>query len=241
MATKHIFTAIIVSAGKGLRMHSEAEKQFMNLGGRKIVEYSLGAFEKNPNIDHIVLVVPGDKISETFDMCLGDGFTKVCSITEGGKERYNSVFNGLKQTPKGTDYVLIHDGVRPCLSQELIDRCCKCVAMSNACIAAVPVRDTIKKTDERGYVLETPDRRNLWDIQTPQAFSFSLIENAYRELLKTLEDYGSDASKITDDSIIVENMTNTKVRLIEGDERNIKITTPSDLIVAEAFLKSMDK
>ena len=231
------YTAVVLAAGEGVRMHTATKKQFLNLCGMPVVAYSLRAFQQNNNISSVVLVVPKGYSDEALAMCIRYGFYKVRNITEGSDKRFKSVFNGLKAAPPDTDYVLIHDGVRPLVSQELIDRCCKFVLMTRACVAAVPVTDTIKRGNIHGFAVETLDRRNLWNIQTPQAFSYPLLLEAYKSLQKTLEEYGADESRITDDAVIVENMTDCNVRIVAGDTANIKITTPDDLTVAEAFLK----
>ena len=233
---KPTFTAIIMAAGSGTRMRSETRKQFMEINGMPIVAYSIKAFQDNDNIDSIVVVVPSGSIDDTLAMCIRLGFSKVKSIAEGSDKRFKSVYNGLLSVPEGTDYVLIHDGVRPMIDQALIDRCCKYVVMTRACVAAVPVTDTIKRANSQGFAAETLDRATLWSIQTPQSFSYPLLLDAYKSLNKTIEDYGTDESKITDDAVIVENMTDCHVRIIEGDPKNIKITTPNDLIVARAYL-----
>lgn len=236
---EYVFTAVILFGGNGSRMHSKVKKQYLELCGEKIMVHTVRAFEQNPNIDHIVVVVPKGETAEAFYICSQNGFKKISSIAEGGKERFISAYNGVMKAPEDTQYVLIHDGTRPLVSQELINRCCKYAPITNACILAVPAKDTIKKADPDGYVLETPERKTLWSVQTPQTFSVSLLKEAYKELYKTLKNYGMDAARITDDSVIVENMTDTKVRIIKGDELNIKITTPPDMILAEAILKSM--
>lgn len=234
---KPVYTAIIMAAGNGIRMHSATKKQYMDLCGMPVVCHSIKAFEENDNIDNIVLVIPKGEADEAMKLCMKYDFKKVKNITEGSDEQFKSVYNGLKTVPEGTDYVLIHDGVRPMINSELIDRCCRYVPLTMACVAAVPVSDTIKVADSSGYACQTLDRSRLWSIQTPQAFSFPLIMKAYDSLYKTIQEYGSDSSKITDDSLIVENMTNTRVRIIKGDYRNIKITTPSDMLVAKAYLE----
>ncbi len=233
---KPTFTAIIMAAGSGTRMKSETKKQFMEINGMPIVAYSIKAFQDNDNIDSIVVVVPSGSIDDTLAMCIRLGFFKVKSIAEGSDKRFKSVYNGLLSVPEGTDYVLIHDGVRPMIDQALIDRCCRYVVMTRACVAAVPVTDTIKRANSQGFAAETLDRSTLWSIQTPQSFSYPLLLDAYKSLNKTIEDYGTDEGKITDDAVIVENMTDCHVRIIEGDPKNIKITTPNDLIVAKAYL-----
>lgn len=234
---KPIYTAMVMAAGSGTRMHSDEKKQFMELCGMPVVAHSIKAFQENENIRSIVLVIPMGYGDEMVKMCIEHGFTKVKNIAEGSTERFKSVYNGLCVVPKDTDYVLIHDGVRPMIKQELIDRCCKFVQLTRACVAAVPVTDTIKVADKDGFIARTLDRKLLWKIQTPQAFSFPLIMKAYSSLYETIRSYGSDTSIITDDAVIVENMTNTRVRLIKGDEQNIKITTPGDMTIARAFLK----
>ncbi len=238
MPNKPIFTALITAAGAGTRMHTAEKKQFLDLCGMPVIWHTLKAFEENENISHIVLVIPKKSAEEMLKICLMSGFRKVRSIVEGGDERFRSVYNGLRQVPEDTEYVLIHDGVRPLVSKEVIDRCCRYVPVTLACAAAVPVTDTIKRADKSGFAKETLDRAQLWSIQTPQAFSLNLIKRAYDSLYKTIEDYGTDTGKITDDAVIVENMTDTRVRIIKGDYRNIKITTPIDLIVAEALIKA---
>ena len=230
------FTALIMAAGNGTRMKSETRKQFMEINGMPIVAYSIKAFQENDNIDSIVVVVPAGSIDDTLAMCIRLGFSKVKTIAEGSDKRFKSVYNGLLSVPEDTDYVLIHDGVRPMIDKALIDRCCRYVVMTRACVAAVPVTDTIKRANSQGFAAETLDRTTLWSIQTPQSFSYPLLLEAYKSLNRTIEEYGTDENKITDDAVIVENMTDCHVRIIEGDPKNIKITTPNDLIVARAYL-----
>lgn len=239
MNIKHIFTAVIVCAGNGSRMNSTIKKPYMDLYGEMIMIRTIRAFENNPMIDHIVVVVPAGETQKVLKLCLSKGFRKISAVTEGGKERYISVYNGISEVPADTNFLLVHDGARPLVSQELIYSCCTNVQAVNACIVAVPVRDTIKKATKQLNVSETLKRDELWAVQTPQAFSFHLIRDAYKELFRTIEEYGPSLTEITDDSVIVENMTNTRVKIIPGDEINIKITTPSDLILAEALLKNM--
>lgn len=234
------FTAIVMAAGSGTRMKSDTRKQFMELNGMPVVAYSLKAFQENENISSIVAVIPKGCADDMLAMCIRLGFSKVRNITEGSDKRFKSVYNGLLAAPEDTDYVLIHDGVRPMISKALIDRCCKYAVMTRACVAAVPVTDTIKRANAQGFAAETLDRSTLWSIQTPQAFSYPLLLEAYKSLNKTIEAYGTDESRITDDAVIVENMTDCHVRIIEGDPKNIKITTPNDLIIAEAYLRNSD-
>lgn len=232
------FAAVIVAAGSGTRMPGETIKQFRDLNGIPVVAHSIKAFQENEYIDTITLVVPSEYTQYALNMCINMNFSKVHNIAEGGSQRFRSVYNGLKTLADDTDYVLIHDGARPLVSKELISRCSSCVQVTRACIAAVPAKDTMKKADAQGFVTATPDRAGLWNVQTPQAFSYHVIMEAYDRLFKTISEYGSDESKITDDAIIVENMTDCRVRIVSGEYRNIKITTEDDMVVARAFLSS---
>lgn len=238
---KPIYTAMVMAAGSGTRMHSDVKKQFMELCGMPVAAHSIKAFQENESIRSIVLVIPKGCSDESLNMCIKYGFTKVKNIVEGSDERFKSVYNGLLATPSDTDYVLIHDGVRPMIDQELINRCCRYVQLTRACVAAVPVTDTIKLADKDGFAARTLDRKLLWSIQTPQSFSYPLLLDAYKSLYETIQSYGSDTSVITDDAVIVENMSNTRVRIIRGDVQNIKITTPGDMIIAKAFLEDRAK
>ena len=235
------FTAVVLAAGSGLRMRSDIKKQFMLLGDVPIVIHSLRAFDMNKNISSTVLVTAKEDLEYAASLCAQYGIKKVREIAEGGDTRFRSVYNGIRSAAAGTDYILIHDGARPLLSQGLIDRCCDFVTGYKACVPAVPVTETITVGDKNGYALETLDRSSLWSIQTPQAFSYPLLMDAYDKLFVTIRDYNSDESKITDDGVIVESMSSYRVKLIMGDYFNIKITTPEDIVVAEALYKDLGK
>lgn len=227
---KQKYTAIVLAAGSGKRMNSKVHKQYLIIQDRPVLYYSLKAFEDSA-VDEIVLVV--GKGEEKFcrkEIVDKYGISKVKAIVEGGKERYHSVFEGLKQT-SDADYVLIHDGARPFVSQDIIRRCRQEVQNYQACVVGMPVKDTIKIADEEGYAKQTPDRKNVWMIQTPQTFSYALIYEAYEEMLKT-----EDAA-ITDDAMVLERIKGKKSKLIEGSYRNIKITTPEDLLIANVYLQ----
>ena len=241
MAERLKVTAVVVAAGSGSRMGTTEKKQFLNLCGMPVLAHTIKAFEINPSIGSVIVVVAEEDLDRTLKMCIDSGFSKVRNIVSGGDMRFRSVFNGLLAVETDTDIVLIHDGARPLLSQQVIFNCIKGAFREKACVAAVKVKNTIKKSSPEGYAEETLDRSKLWEIQTPQAFSYRLIIKAYYELKKTIEEYKADVSKITDDAVIVENMTDTKVALVEGDYRNIKITTPEDMIIARAFLEDRDK
>lgn len=227
---KQKYTAIVLAAGSGKRMNSKVHKQYLIIQDRPVLYYSLKAFEDSA-VDEIVLVV--GKGEEKFcrkEIVDKYGISKVKAIVEGGKERYHSVFEGLKQT-SDADYVLIHDGARPFVNQDIIRRCMQEVQKYQACIVGMPVKDTIKIADEEGYAKQTPDRKNVWMIQTPQTFSYALIYEAYEEMLKT------EDTAITDDAMVLERIKGKKSKLIEGSYRNIKITTPEDLLIANVYLQ----
>lgn len=227
---KQKYAAIVLAAGSGKRMNSKVHKQYLIIQDRPVLYYSLKAFEDSA-VDEIVLVV--GKGEEEFcrkEIVDKYGISKVKAIVEGGKERYHSVFEGLKQT-SDVDYVLIHDGARPFVNQDIIRRCMQEVQKYQACVVGMPVKDTIKIADEEGYAKQTPDRKNVWMIQTPQTFSYALIYEAYEEMLKT------EDTAITDDAMVLERTKGKKSKLIEGSYRNIKITTPEDLLIANIYLQ----
>ena len=227
---KQKYTAIVLAAGSGKRMNSKVHKQYLIIQDRPVLYYSLKVFEDSA-VDEIVLVV--GKGEEKFcrkEIVDKYGISKVKAIVEGGKERYHSVFEGLKQT-SDADYVLIHDGARPFVNQDIIRRCMQEVQKYQACVVGMPVKDTIKIADEEGYAKQTPDRKNVWMIQTPQTFSYALIYEAYEEMLKT------EDTAITDDAMVLERIKGKKSKLIEGSYRNIKITTPEDLLIANVYLQ----
>lgn len=231
-------TAIVLAAGSGKRMNSKVPKQFLSLNHKPVLYYCLKQFE-NSFVDDIILVTSEDAISycrkEIVDRYK---ITKVRNIITGGAERYHSVINGIKQINQ-CDYLLIHDGARPFLTEEMLNRLLTGVKQYDACVAAVPVKDTIKIADENGFVSSTPRRNLVWSIQTPQVFSFALIKEAYQKLEQCEQELLSKNIAITDDAMVVEHFMNHKIKLIEGSYQNIKITTPEDLLIAEQFIKSM--
>lgn len=222
-------TCIIVAAGNGSRMKSDIPKQYIKIEGRPLIAFTIEAWQQS-FVDDIVLVVPEDDIYYVKEEIVSKyDFTKVSAVVSGGANRYDSVMAGLDACD-GSDYVYIHDGARPCIDIETINRTRKAVEECGAATVAVPVKDTIKVADEENFAAATPDRNTLWAIQTPQAFSFPLIRKAYSEAVK------SDMKNITDDAGVVEGFTDTKVKLVMGDYRNIKVTTPEDLVSVRAFL-----
>ncbi|MCD8046187.1 MAG: 2-C-methyl-D-erythritol 4-phosphate cytidylyltransferase [Clostridiales bacterium] len=230
--TEKKHTAIVLAAGKGSRMHSETPKQFLELEGRPLVCYALQAFQES-FIDEIILVTgEGQEDYCREEIVKRHGFTKVKQVIAGGKERYDSVYRGLCAADP-CDYVYIQDGARPFLDEALLLRAKACVEESGACAAGMPVKDTIKTVDANGVVRATPDRRFLWQIQTPQVFSFPIIMEAYSRMFAAGECEG-----ITDDAMVAERFSPVAVRLFEGSDRNIKITTPSDLLVAKILAEN---
>ena len=229
MAEKN--TAIVLAAGQGKRMHSKIQKQFLEIQGYPVLYYSLRCFQESPLIQDIILVTGEDALSYCKEEIVKKyGFTKVSNVIAGGKERYDSVYAGLCEC-RDCEYVLIHDGARPFVTEEILKRGLQKVKETGACVIGMPSKDTVKLSDEEGYVKETPNRKCVWTIQTPQIFLYSLIREAHDSIRQ------KDMSKITDDAMVVEQETGAKVALAEGSYQNIKITTPEDLDIAEAFLK----
>ncbi len=222
-------TAIILAAGQGKRMHSNVAKQYLLMKGKPILYYSLKAFEDSI-VDNIVLVVGKDDIDYVSEQIVhAYEFKKVRSIIIGGKERYHSVYNGLIEVTD-SEYVLIHDGARPFITKEIIHRTIESVSVNKATVVGMPVKDTIKIVDEQNKVTETPSREKVWMVQTPQAFDYKLIMNAYDQIMK------EDNISITDDAMVLEYTSNHDIQLIQGSYKNIKITTEEDLQIGEAFL-----
>lgn len=223
-------TAIVLAAGQGKRMNSKVQKQFLHIREYPVLYYALKCFQDCLWMDDIILVTGETEI----DYCKRNiveeyGFSKVSAVIAGGKERYHSVYNGLLQC-KGTDYVFIHDGARPFVTEEILARGLACVKESDACAAGMPSKDTVKIVNEEHMVQSTPDRRYVWNVQTPQIFSYPLVAGAYEKALQ------GDCGGITDDAMVVEQYGRHAVKLYEGSYQNIKITTPEDLRIAEAFL-----
>ena len=228
-----MYTAIILAAGKGKRMKSQVSKQFLELNGKPVLYYALAVFEKS-RVDRIVLVTGEADI----EYCRKEvvekyGFRKVAQIIAGGKERYDSVWRGL-QASKDSDYVLIHDGARAFIDQDTIERCMQDVSESKACVAAVPVKDTIKVVDSSLMGVKTPDRSTLWTIQTPQVFEQSLIYEAYSRLAS--EQKKGTAPSVTDDTMVAEYYMGIPAHMVMGSYYNIKVTTPEDLVLGKAIL-----
>lgn len=226
-------SAIVLAAGQGSRMGTKIQKQFLEVEGKPILYYSLDVFEASSIIDEVILVV-GNGLVEYCQKEIVDkyGFKKVKQIVIGGKERYESVYLGVKALVESApEYVFIHDGARPFVDEEMLERAYNEVVVSKACVVGMPSKDTIKVVNEEGIVIETPNRKYLWQVQTPQVFSYDLIKEAYFKLME------QETINVTDDAMVLETVKGIPVKLVEGSYENIKITTPEDLFIAEAFLK----
>ena len=227
--------AIVLAAGKGTRMNSKVQKQYLEISGKPVLYYSLAAFEASPLIKEIILVVG----EEQLEYCRQEvvekyGFKKISKLVPGGHERYASVHNGLVALEASdAKYVFIHDGARPFVNEAIIERAYRSVEEHKACVVGVPSKDTIKVVDDNGVVVETPERKYLWQVQTPQVFEYQMIREAYAELME-MEDI-----RVTDDAMVLETVKGIPVHMVEGSYENIKITTPEDLVVAEAFLSNL--
>lgn len=244
-------TAVVLAGGSGSRMKSSVAKQFMPLGGKPLLWYSLQAVQQSDIIDDCILVVGGASEQENQEameyvrreILKRYGFTKVTAVVEGGTERCWSVENAMAllrsramDEEESRGYVFIHDSARPFLTEEIIRRTYEAVRQYHACVAAMPSKDTVKLATLEGFADSTPNRNLVWNIQTPQVFDKTLITDVYQRLRETY--YGkSDVVPVTDDASVVEQFSTIKVKLVKGSYQNIKITTPEDIKVAEAFLK----
>ena len=227
-------TVIVLAAGSGSRMKSKTKKQFMEIKGKPVIWYSLFEFEKS-RVDEIILVTG----KEDIDYCKKEivekyNLKKIKNVVAGGSERYESVYNGLKEVTG--NIVLIHDGARPLINNEIIERSIEVVIKSDACVVGVPVKDTIKRANKEGYIIDTPNRSELWITQTPQSFKTDLVKMAYKKMKGELEK-GNTTLNITDDAMVVEEFTTNQVRFVQGDYKNIKVTTPEDIDIAELFIE----
>ncbi|MCR8745928.1 2-C-methyl-D-erythritol 4-phosphate cytidylyltransferase [Romboutsia lituseburensis] len=224
---------IIVAAGTGSRMKMGINKQFIKLEEKEIIAYTIEQFRNNKNIDDIVVVIKEEE-KEFFDIEIIQKykFDKI-KIAFGGRERQDSVYNGLKLLDEKCSVVLIHDGARPFVSNEIIDKSIDEAKEYKAVVVGVPVKDTIKIVDNENNISQTPDRNTLWAVQTPQTFDYSILLKSYEDAFKE-EFYG------TDDAMLVERI-GYKVKMIEGSYNNIKITTQEDLNIGTQILKIQNR
>jgi len=222
--------ALIAAAGLGKRMNAKISKPFIPIFGKPILAYTIEKFEQCKFIEKIYLIVN----QEERDFCSKDiilkyNFSKVQELIEGGETRQDSVYNGLKVLDPDTDIVVIHDGARPLVEETIIQESIEAAQEYGAAIAAIPLKDTVKKSRKDFFINETLNREEIWRAQTPQTFKYDIILSAFHQSYK-------DKFFATDDAAIVERYGH-KVKMIIGSEENIKITTPFDIIIAENFLK----
>ncbi len=251
-------TAVVLAAGSGKRMKSTTAKQFMMLEGKPIVWYSLNAVEQSQVIDDCILITGAEDIPYVQREVIEKyGFRKVKKVVAGGRERYESVYNGLLEIEKlrmeetsdenngihacerGTieaEYVFIHDGARPFLTDKILRDTYAAVTEYDACVAGMPVKDTIKIANENGFAVQTPNRNLVWAVQTPQVFERKLITDAYTQLMEHLEELKAGGIAVTDDAFVAETFGTKPVKLVEASYENIKITTPEDMKTARGFL-----
>ena len=223
---------VIVAAGTGSRMNMGINKQIIKLEGKEIIAYTIEKFYNNSNIEDIVVVVKEDE-SEFFKKEILDKYNfKNVKIAYGGKERQDSVYNGLKLLDEKCDVVLIHDGARPFVSDKIIDKSIEEAKEHKAIVVGVPVKDTIKVIDNDKNIVDTPNRSVLWAVQTPQTFDYNILIDAYKDAFKN-KFYG------TDDAMLVERI-GYKVKMLEGSYNNIKITTQEDLNIGSQILRVQD-
>jgi len=225
-------SAIIVAAGKGVRMNNTTSKQYLDLAGQPILAHSVMAFDACDLIDKIFLVIP----KEDIEYCRKNILSLLelkneIKLVPGGEQRQNSVYNGLQAIDKKTDTVVIHDAVRPFIQSEEIKLCILGAKKFSACIPGIPVSDTIKRVGKSGFIEKTLVRDNIWLAQTPQAFKYELIIRAH-------EAARHDGYIGSDDSLLVERL-GIDVKIINGSKNNIKITVREDLVVARAMLDAI--
>ncbi|MBQ4529735.1 MAG: 2-C-methyl-D-erythritol 4-phosphate cytidylyltransferase [Lachnospiraceae bacterium] len=223
-------SAIVLAAGVGKRMQSDVPKQYMLLEEKPLLYYALKTFQES-FVEEIILVTGRSEV----EYCKKEivekyRLNKVKKIVPGGKERYHSVYEGLKAI-RDCEYVYIHDGARPFVDNEMLERAYKAVEETGACVIGVKAKDTIKIADENGMVDYTPNRDLVWQVQTPQVFRYGAIKEAH-EIVMAKENI-----LITDDAMVYETAFGKSVKLVEGKYENIKITTPEDMGVAATFLK----
>jgi 2-C-methyl-D-erythritol 4-phosphate cytidylyltransferase len=220
-------SVIIPAAGQGTRMGSSTPKQYLLLKGQPILHHTLLAFETSALVDSVTLVVPKNDLDQARKKW---DYKIVKNIVAGGKERQDSVYNGFKALDPDTDIVIVHDGVRPFVNANMIGRSIEVAEKYGAAIVAIPVSDTIKQVDETNFVTRTVDRNGLWRVQTPQAFQYQVLGEAFEKAV-------NDSYYGTDEGSLLEH-AGKKLKIIMGSELNIKITRPEDLILGEGILNS---
>lgn len=228
-------SAILLAAGKGLRLKSRISKPLVKINSKPLIIYSLIALSKHPYVKDIVVVANHENLQDIRNKIRQYNINKIKGIVLGGKLRQDSVFNGLMATAAGSDIVLIHDGGRPFIDKCMISTAIKAASANGAAIVGVPAKATIKEVNSSKFkahshfVKKTLDRNKLWEIQTPQVFKKDLLLKAYKRFAK---------AHVTDDAMLIEKL-GKKVAVVQGSYRNIKVTTPEDLILARAIAGSL--
>lgn len=218
---------IIPAAGQGKRMGAGQNKVLLPLAGRPVLFHSLYTFAKCPQIKQIIVVSAADEVADMIKLLMPlEGLPK-WQVVAGGSERQYSIANALSAVAANAEVVLVHDAARPLISRACVERVIEGAYTHQAVVAAVPVKNTIKLADKEGVITDTPKRSELWSVQTPQGFEVNLLKRAYQQAAQ-------DDFLGTDDASLVERM-GVKVRVVPGSYENIKITTPEDLIIAEAL------
>jgi 2-C-methyl-D-erythritol 4-phosphate cytidylyltransferase len=224
-------TAIVPSAGRGTRFKSREKKPFVNLNRKPVLWYTLKTLQSSPLINDIVLVMDGSLLKAADELVTRYRMTKVKHIVKGGGTRSDSVKKGLRWVDKDTSLIMIHDGVRPFASRGLVKRTVSAALKFGASVPAIPVRDTIKVSGRNSFVKYTPPRKDLREVQTPQVFKRVILEDAYKKMKRN--------GGFTDDASLVEKM-GKRVKIVNGECRNIKITTVEDVRIAEVLLRNRE-
>lgn len=223
--------AIILAGGSGSRFGADMPKQFLPVAGKMIIEHTIDAFERHPLIDEIAIVSRADYMDEMKEMVKQDGYRKVTHILQGGKERYHSSLAALKAYTDDEDNLLIHDGVRPLVSERIITDCVNALADYEAVDVAVPATDTIIEMNEDGSIARIPQRRLLRNAQTPQCFRRRVIAKAFGLALQDPDFFPTD-----DCSIVLRYMPEVAIKVVDGEPTNIKVTYKSDIEMMERII-----
>jgi len=223
--------AIILASGSGERMNLSLPKQFMELEGKTVIEYTVEAFEKNNNIHEIILVTNPHYRKLTEEILSKKNYKKISKILKGGKIRRESSFIGTASIEEDDASVLIHDGARPFVSQRIINNCLEALKKHAAVTVALPCVDTIIKIDEENFIESTLDRKYIMRVQTPQGFRAGLIKKAHAMALK------EENLEVTDDCSLIKRYNLSEIYTVPGEERNIKITRPEDILWAKKILE----
>lgn len=223
-------TAVIVAAGMGRRMGADTTKQLIEIGGKPILWHTLLAFQKISQVDEVILVVRDEEMTFIKEEIIeAAGISKVSKVVAGGNERADSVANGVAAVTD-SQIIMIHDGARPFIEETEINRLMDAMERWDAAVLGIPAKDTIKQVDDQGIIRNTLVRSELWQVQTPQCFKAEVLK-------KALKAKGQIASTIYDDAMLVEKGTGSLVKMVMGSDKNIKITTPFDLVIGEGIYR----